>query len=58
MLITKVYLGNYFMNTLEWVSQAVLVVKNLSANEGDTRDTCSIPGSGISPGSPLQCSCL
>ena len=27
-----------------------LVVKNLSANEGDTRDSVSIPGSGRSPG--------
>ena len=36
----------------------VLVVKNLSANGGDIRDTGSIPGSGISPGGgngyPLQ----
>ena len=38
------------------------VVKNLPANEGDIRDTGSIPGSGRSPGgghgSPLQYSCL
>ena len=38
-----------------------LVVKNLSANTGDLRDTGSIPGSGISPagghGNPLQYSC-
>ena len=37
------------------------VVKNLSANEGDVRDSCSIPRSGRSPGegngSPLQYSC-
>ena len=50
------------MYTLEWVSQVVLVVKNLSANEGDTRDTCSIPGSGRFPGegngNPIQHSCL
>ena len=38
------------------------VVKNLPANAGDTRDACSIPGSGRSPGigngNPLQYSCL
>ena len=28
----------------------VLVVKNSSANAGDIRDVCSIPGSGRSPG--------
>ena len=37
-------------------------VKNLPANEGDTRDATSIPGSGRSPGggngNPLQYSCL
>ena len=31
-------------------SQVVLVVKNLPDNEGDARDTGSIPGSGRSPG--------
>ena len=45
-----------------WVSQVVLVVKNLPADEGDTRDASSIPGSGRSPregnGNPLQYSCL
>jgi len=38
------------------------VVKNLSANAGDTRDVGLIPGSGRSPGvgndNPLQYSCL
>ena len=38
------------------------VVKNLSANAGDTRDTDLIPGLGRSPGkgngNPLQYSCL
>ena len=38
------------------------VVKSLSANAGDIRDTSLIPGSGRSPGgghgNPLQCSCL
>ena len=43
-------------------SQVALVVKNLPASAGDTRDTGSIPGSGRSPergnGNPLQYSCL
>ena len=38
------------------------MLKNLHANEGDTRDMGSIPGLGRSPrggnGNPLQCSCL
>ena len=38
------------------------VIKNLSANAGDTGDTVSIPGSGRSHGgehgNPLQDSCL
>ena len=45
-----------------WVSQVVLVVKNLPADERDTRDASSIPGSGRSPregnGNPLHYSCL
>ena len=40
----------------------VPMIKNLSANAGDTRDTGSILGSGRSPGvgngNPLQYSCL
>ena len=44
------------------VSQLALVVKNLTANAGDTRDTGSIRGSGRYPGgghsNPLQYSCL
>ena len=43
-------------------SQVALVVKNLSANEGDVRDVGLISGSGRSPGggfgNPLQYSCL
>ena len=43
-------------------SQVVLVVKNLPANAGDTRDAGLIPGSGRSSGvrngNPFQCSCL
>ena len=42
--------------------QVALVVKNPPANEGDIRDTGSIPGSGRSPegvpGNPLQYACL
>ena len=52
-------------NSLKYVSRAsqvVLVVKNLPANAGDTRDMGSIPGSGRfpgeGPGNPLQFSCL
>ena len=41
--------------------QVARVVKNLSANAGDVKDTGSIPGSGRSPGGghgyPLQYSC-
>ena len=40
----------------------VLVVKNLSVNAGDVRDTASVPGLGRSPGgehgNPVQYSCL
>ena len=40
----------------------ILVVKNLSANAGDVRDTGSITGLERSPGgghgNPLRCSCL
>ena len=40
----------------------ISVVKNLPANTGDTRDECSIPGSGSSPGvgnaNPFQYFCL
>ena len=43
-------------------SQVALVVKNLPANAGDTRNAGSIPGLGRSPGkgngNPLQYSCL
>ena len=38
------------------------MVKNVPADAGNTRDSGSIPGSGISPGegngNPLQYSCL
>ena len=43
-------------------SQVALIMKNLPANAGDTRDEGSIPGSGRSPGegngNPLPYSCL
>ena len=43
-------------------SQVVLVVKNMPANAGDTRDMGLIPGLGRSPGgghgNPLLYSCL
>ena len=32
-----------------WASQEALVVKNLSANAGDVRDTGTVPGSGKCP---------
>ena len=42
--------------------KVVLMVKNLPVNEGDARDTGSIPGLGRSPGkgngNPVQYSCL
>ena len=42
--------------------QGALVVKDLCANAGDTRDCGLIPGSGRSPGegtgNPLEYSCL
>ena len=47
---------------LSWVSQVMLVVKNLPANAGDIKDMGLIPGLGRSPGggngSPFQHSCL
>ena len=47
---------------MKWASQVVIVVKNLSAIAGDTRDVTLIPGSGRSPGegngNPLQYFCL
>ena len=53
-----IYTGNIY----KWVSQVVLVVKNLPANAGDVRDTGSIPGLERSPGgghdNPFQYSCL
>ena len=46
----------------KWAFQVVLVVKNLTANAGNIRDTGLIPGLGRSPGgghgTPFQYSCL
>ena len=46
----------------QWGFQVVLVVKNLPANAGDSREVRSIPGLGRSPGEGngnlLQYSCL
>ena len=58
--------GFPFIYPVSWTplqaSQVVLVVKNLPANAGDSRDVSSITGSGRSPGEgngyPLQDSCL
>ena len=53
------YVANFFLLR---ASQVVLVVKNLPANAGDLRDTCSIPETGRFPGgehgNPLQYSWL
>ena len=38
------------MPILQWASQVTLVVKNLCAYAGDSRDSSLIPGSGRSPG--------
>ena len=52
---------NYLCITTR-ASLVALVVKNLPANAGDTRDTGSVPRSGRSSGegngNPLQYSCL
>ena len=56
----KAILTIYFIYL--YITQVVLMVKNLPANAGDVRDMGSIPGSGSSPGgghgNPLQYSCL
>ena len=50
------------MSQCSWASQVALVLKNLPANTGDTRDAGSTPGLERSPGegygNPLQYSCL
>ena len=51
-----------YSKSMDRTSQIALVVKNQSANAGDIRDACSIPGLGRSPGvgngNPLQYCCL
>ena len=54
-------LGLTYTHYINWASQVALVVKNLSANAGDIRDSGLIPELGRSPaggnGNPLQYSC-
>ena len=51
-----------YLGASKWASLVVQLVKNPSANAGDTRDTGSTPGLGRSlagaNGNPLQYSCL
>ena len=51
-----------WVQSINWASQVVTVVKDLPTNARDIGDVGSIPGSGRSPGgghgSPLQYSCL
>ena len=60
--ITLMYAVNITWMLDVWASQVALVVKNLPADAGDTRDMGSIPGLGRSPevgnNNPLQYSCL
>ena len=60
--ITLMYAVNVTWMLDVWASQVALVVKNLPADAGDTRDMGSIPGLGRSPevgnNNPLQYSCL
>ena len=57
-----VLMPNWTSTIIQGLPRWLLVVKNLPANAGDTRDAGSIPGSGRSPGgghgNPLQCSGL
>ena len=62
-LITFIGIRNGSLRLLmRYASQAVLVVKNLSASAADVRNEGSIPWLGRSPregnGNPLQYSCL
>ena len=60
--LTQMHSFLWLTNIPLWASQVVLVVKNLPANAGDTRDACSIPRLGRFPGeghgNPHQYSCL
>ena len=57
-----VFCQNSPLEPMLGASQVVLVIKNLPASGGDTRDPGSIPGSARPPGEgngyPLQYSCL
>ena len=44
------FMGFFWEGVRCGASQVLLVVKNLPANTGDTRDAGSIPGSGRFPG--------
>ena len=64
-LFFSFWLTSFCMTDFRFIrltSQVALVVKNLSAKAGDTRNASSIPGSERSPGgghgNPLQYSCL
>ena len=52
----------FYCMAFPWASQVVLVIKNLPANAGDTKDMGSLPGQERSPGrgnaDPLQYSRL
>ena len=59
----NVHIFIFYINIFNiWASQVALVVKNLSANTGDAKDSGLIPGSGRSPAeghdNPLWYSCL
>ena len=60
LILTALPFGKYYSLRRRFPGDTV--VKNLPANEGDMRDTESIPRSGRSPrernGNPLQYSCL
>ena len=60
--ITLMYAVNITWMLDVWAFQVALVVKNLPADAGDTRDMGSFPGLGRSPevgnNNPLQYSCL
>jgi len=61
-LMTSIHTHQKKKKKKNGASQVVLVVKNLPASVGDTRNVSSIPRSGISPGAgngnPLQYPCL
>ena len=59
---SKILWNQYSLHLGTYTSHVALVVKNLPANAGDTRDTGLVSGSGRSPqggnGNPFQYSCL